>query len=165
MRKVDYRLLPKSPSRERIMTLDVAEILYRHRTVGDLTLSDINTYRTYSKRWRDIICKRFLGRTTTSSSRYQDNLFENNATPPEVLMVIGEENKRKSGIVEAYIYRKFIEKHSQMTSGLTYCIKSDIQDFKLTEFIEKFHKNPGLKRSIDKIYEMVVYALFKVIIE
>lgn len=145
--------------------IQVAEILYHHRVVCDLTLSDIKTYRTASKRWRDIICKRFLGRTTTSSSRYQDNLFAQNATPPEVLIVLGEENTKKFGIVEAYIYRKFIERYSQMTSGLTYCIRSDIHNFKLTEFIGKFQNNPGLRRSIDKIYEIVVYALFKVIIE
>jgi type II restriction enzyme len=145
--------------------IQVAEILYHHRVFDDLTLADINTYRTASKRWRDVICKRFLGRITNSSSRYQDNLFEPNATPPEVLMLLGEENKNKSGIVEAYIYRKFIERYSQMTSGLAYCMKSDIENFELTEFIGQFQNNPGLKRSIDKIYEIVVYALFKVLIE
>lgn len=33
-------------------------------------LSDLTTYRTKSKKWRDVICIQFLGRTSTSSARY-----------------------------------------------------------------------------------------------
>ena len=36
--------------------------------------------------------------------------------------------------------------------------------FKLNEFINSFWNESGLKRSIDKILEIVVYALFETII-
>jgi type II restriction enzyme len=85
--------------------IQIAEILYRDRTEGDIVLSDIDTYRTASRKWRDLICITFLGRTSTSSARYQDDLFNDNAIPPNVLSILGEENKLKNGIVEAYIYR------------------------------------------------------------
>lgn len=55
--------------------IQIAEILYRDRIDGDIDLSDLSTYRNASKRWRDIICLRFLGRTSTSSARYQDDVF------------------------------------------------------------------------------------------
>ena len=85
--------------------IQIAEILYHHRTdpQKNINLSDLETYRNQSKKWRDIICMQFLGRVSTSSAKFQDNLFEENAIPPCVLEVLGNENKR-NGIVEAYIY-------------------------------------------------------------
>ncbi|MBF0463255.1 MAG: HaeII family restriction endonuclease [Magnetococcales bacterium] len=102
--------------------IQLAEILYRARVKEDINLSDLTTYRTISKKWRDIICLQFLGRTSTSSARYQDDLFNDNAVPPGLLVILGAENKIKNGIVEAYIYRKFAQRHAQMTVGLDYCL-------------------------------------------
>ena len=36
--------------------IQIAEILYRDRTVGDIDLLDLNTYRSKSKKWRDDVC-------------------------------------------------------------------------------------------------------------
>ncbi|MBF0461459.1 MAG: HaeII family restriction endonuclease [Magnetococcales bacterium] len=38
-------------------------------------------------------------------------------------------------------------------------------DFQLKEFLALFWMEPGLRRSIDKVYEMVVYALFSALME
>lgn len=62
--------------------IQIAEILYRDRVEQDIKLSELTTYRTQSKKWRDVICIQFLGRTSTSSARYQDDLFNDNAIPP-----------------------------------------------------------------------------------
>lgn len=75
--------------------IQIAEILYRDRVHGDIDLADLNTYRNTSKKWRDIICLRFLGRTSTSSARYQDDVFNENAVPPAVLEVLGSEKQAK----------------------------------------------------------------------
>jgi len=96
--------------------IQVAEILYRDRVKKEINLADLETYRNTSKRWRDIICLRFLGRTSTYSARYQDDIFNDNAIPPQVLVALGEENRKNKG------------------------------------------NEPGLRRSIDKIYEIVVYG-------
>ena len=109
----------------------VAEILHRDRIEKDITLSDLNTYRTTSKKWRDIVCIQFLGRTSTSSARYQDDVFNDNAVPPTVLDILGEENRTKREIVEAYVYRKFFDRFSQMSLGLDYTITHDKSNFKL----------------------------------
>lgn len=145
--------------------IQIAEILYRDRVKSDIVLSDLETYRNKSKKWRDILCIRFLGRTSTSSAKYQDNLFEKNAVPPDVISVLGKENIAKQGIVEAYIYNRFYARYNQMSTALSYCRNKNKDNFKVSEFIRLFWNEPGLKRSIDKIYEIIVYALFSVLVE
>jgi hypothetical protein len=145
--------------------IQIAEILYRDREIGDIQLSDLDTYRTQSRKWRDLICLEFLDRISTSSARYQDDLFNKNATPPSVLLLLGQENQSKNGIIEAYIYRKFFQRFSQMSSGLQYCLEHNKSTFNLNEFLDLFWLEPGLKRSIDKVYEIVVYSLFAALIE
>ena len=145
--------------------IQIAEILYRDRTVCDINLDDLETYRTFSRQWRDEVCRKFLGRTSTSSARFQDNLFEANAIPPPVLRTLGEINDRHEGAVEAYIYEAFKQRHSQMSSGLALVSQSDKTNFILKDFIEVFSRDPGLSRSVDKIFEIVVYALFSTLLE
>ncbi|MDR3178158.1 MAG: HaeII family restriction endonuclease [Campylobacteraceae bacterium] len=145
--------------------IQIAEILYRDRVEQDINLADLSTYRTFSKKWRDIICMKFLGRTSTSSARYQDDIFNDNAIPPNVLVEIGKENRVKNGIIEAYIYKKFAQRFTQMSDALRYCLNYDKKTFKLDEFLSMFWNEKGLKRSIDKIYEVVVYSLFSTLVE
>lgn len=145
--------------------IQIAEILYRDRIYGDIDLSDLNTYRNASKRWRDVVCLRFLGRTSTSSARYQDDVFNENAIPPSVLEILGAENKENNGVVEKYIYDRFEQRFSQMSSGLNYCNTHDRNSFQVIDFINLFWNEPGLRRSVDKIYEIVVYSLFSALVE
>ncbi len=144
--------------------IQIAEILYRDRIEKDIDLKKLETYRTSSKKWRDAICIQFLGRSSTSSTRYQDDVFNENAIPPDILHILGKENREKNGIVEAYIYKRFAERFSQMASGLDYCNTHDISNFQLSEFLTLFWQEAGLRRSIDKVYEIVVYALFSAIV-
>lgn len=145
--------------------IQIAEILYRDRVEGDINLSELETYRNPSKKWRDMICIQFLGRTSTSSARYQDDIFNENAMPPALLSILGDENRATNGGIEAYIYGKFLQRFSQMSSGLDYCQTHNKSRFKLDEFLEIFWREAGLRRSIDKIYEIVVYALFSALVE
>jgi type II restriction enzyme len=124
--------------------IQIAEILYRDRIQGDILLSDLNTYRTASRKWRDLICISFLGRISTSSARYQDDLFNDNAIPPSILAILGEENKIKHGIVEAYIYRRFASRFYQMSSGLEYCLNHNKDNFILRNFLNLFWSEAGL---------------------
>ncbi len=143
--------------------IQIAEILYRHRTVGDIDLANLESYRTKSRRWRDIICIQFLGRVSTSSARFQDNLFEKNAVPPAALLALAEQNL--SGEVEAYTYHTFKERYSQMSQGLDLVRSSNKDTFQLKDFIDGFRKVPGLARSIDKVFEIIVYAIFSSILD
>ncbi len=144
--------------------IQIAEILFKHRVDGKINLEQLEDYRNISKKWRDKITERFLGRICTSSAKFQDNLFEVNAMPPKLLSILGDFNKQENGIVEAHIYRSFADKYFQLNNALNYCLDSQPDSFKLDEFLGIFWNEPGLKRSIDKIFEIIVYSLFETIV-
>ena len=143
--------------------IQIAEILYHHRTEHNINLNSLEDYRNKSKKWRDEICIDLLGNVCTSSQKFQDNLFDQNAIPPEVLIVLGQENQRTNGAVEAYIYSCFMKKRNQLAEALSYCKQSTKDNFNVEHLINMFWNQPGLKRSIDKVYEIIVYALFSTI--
>ena len=144
--------------------VQIAEILYQHRMHG-VDLNDIESYRNVSKKWRDIISLKLVGRISTSSAKYQDNVFEENALPPRLIAKLGEINKAGKGEIEKYIYFKFEERHSDLSAGLAYCNAKNLSDFCLNEFVNHFTAKPGLKRSMDKVYEIIVYALFSSLVD
>lgn len=145
--------------------IQIAEILYHHRIDGNINLLNLEDYRTKSKKWRDDITIHLLGAKCTSSAKFQDNLFDANAIPPQILQVLGTENIRTKGAVEAYIYSCFNNKHSQLSDALKYCLTSTPASFYVKDFIDSFWNEPGLKRSLDKIYEIIVYSLFSTLVE
>ena len=145
--------------------IQIAEILYRDRTEGDIDLEDLETYRTASRKWRNSVSLALVGRISTSSARYQDDLFNENATPPHILAILGDANRRHDGALEAYIYAAIGRVHAQMARGLALLSTSDTTDFDLKNFIELFRRDSGLARSIDKIFEIIVYALFSTLLE
>lgn len=145
--------------------IQIAEILYHHRLNPDFDLLDLESYRNVSKKWRDEVSIELLGRICTSSARFQDDLFNENAVPPRLIKILGDENEIKNGIVEAYIYKLFENKHGQLAEALDLVKKSKPETFSLKRFIDSFWNEPGLKRSIDKIYEIIVYSLFSALIE
>lgn len=145
--------------------IQIAEILYHARTAPNtINLLNLEDYRNKSKKWRDDISVVLLGRVCTSSARFQDDLFNANAIPPDILNKLGNENARTNGAVEAYIYRCFTRKHTQLSEAFTYALCSTKESFQVGEFIGSFWREPGLKRSIDKIYEIVVYSLFSTLV-
>jgi len=145
--------------------IHIAEVLYRDRSFGDINLSELETYRTRSRAWRNEITVRLTGSRSTSSARYQDDVFNENACPPKALVALGEENRRKNGIVEAYIYSSFDDKHLQLNQAVEYVSQCSYSDFEVRQFVSNFWNEPGLKKSIDKVYEILVYALFTVLVD
>jgi type II restriction enzyme len=145
--------------------IQIAEILYHYRTQpGTLDLLNLDDYRNASKKWRDEISLVLLGRVCTSSARFQDDLFNDNAIPPAILHILGQENNRTGGAVEAYIYNRFTNKHTQLAKALNYCLSATKNNFNVLDFINSFRTESGLKRSIDKVYEVIVYALFATLV-
>ncbi|WP_180047913.1 MULTISPECIES: HaeII family restriction endonuclease [unclassified Acinetobacter] len=146
--------------------MQIAEILRKYRlNPEELNPLELETYRTQSKKWRDAVTSKLVGNVSTSSARFQDNLFEENAIPPRILEVLAKENNGKNGAIEAYIYTLFAKRLGSVSNSVNYCLSHDSSNFKLDEFMDSFWKEPGLKRSIDKVFECVVYALFSSIVE
>ena len=145
--------------------IQIAEILYKARIEKNINLLNLEEYRTKSKKWRDEVSLALLGRVCTSSAKFQDNLFDKNAIPPSILNELGKENMRTSGAVEAYIYNLFTAKHYQLTNALKYCTEATPKSFYVKNFIDSFWAEAGLRRSLDKIYEIIVYSLFNTIVD
>lgn len=145
--------------------IQIAEILYRDRVYRDIDLADVETYRKESKHWRDVVSLRFLRRVMTSTAKYQDDLFSVTAMPPECLVALGRLNRDTRGGVEAYIYQRYADRLSSMKAGLDYCTMHSRETFVLQDFLTCFWNESGLRRSIDKIYEIVVYALASSLLE
>jgi len=146
--------------------IQVAEILYRVRK-GELEINEVRnrleSYRSQSKNWRDIVTAELLDQVSTSSSRYQDNLFESNAMPPKDIAVLAEFNK--DGVVERYIYQSFREKQRRILQIGKLLHDAKPESFKLNSFLGEFISDKGIKRSIDKAFEIVVYALFNTLVK
>jgi len=141
--------------------IQIAEILYHSRTnPGSINMLELEEYRNKSKKWRDEISIVLLGRICTSSARFQDDLFNDNAIPPSILYELDLENIRTDGAVESYIYRSFTNRHTQLSTALNYCLNETKESFQVNVFLSSFWNESGLKRSIDKIYEIIVYSLF-----
>lgn len=145
--------------------IQIGEILYHSRIYGDVDLDNLESYRNTSKKWRDEVTIVLLGRKCTSSARFQDDLFNENAVPPRYIKILAEENERTGGAVEAYIYSRFINKHSQLSEALGLLNNATKETFSVKRFIDGFWNEPGLKRSLDKVYEVVVYSLFSTLVE
>jgi len=142
----------------------IAEILRRHRTGEVENLLDLESYKNPSRRWRDDVSNILVGRSSNSSARYQDDVFNDNACPPEALSVLGGYNKSTNGEVEAYIYRMFEAKVSSIGAILALIRNATTDTFDLASLVETFERRPGLKRSIDKVFEITVYALFSTVV-
>jgi len=122
--------------------IQIAEILYHARTNPDsIDPANLEDYRNKIKKWRNDVSVVLLGRICTSSARFQDNLFEENAIPPKILVELGKENIRTNGAVESYIYRRFNNRHSQMANALNYALSSSKNDFDVKAFIDGFGMN------------------------
>lgn len=145
--------------------IQIAEILY-HQRMGELKgqkLINKELYRTKSRKWRDDITLRLTGNYSTSSAKYQDNLFDENAIPPKALNTLALNNS--DGIVENYIYHKFKEKQQVIMTIHQYIQKSTVHDFDLQHIINIFsNKKNNMRSSVDKIYEITVYALLNSIL-
>jgi type II restriction enzyme len=111
--------------------IQIAEILFHDRTRRDIDLADPESYRNPSKRWRDRVSLRLIGRVCTSSQKFQDNIFEQNAMPPNMLVRLGKHNREGSGVVEAYVYRALANKLSTLAAVKQYVSVSSSETFSL----------------------------------
>src|SRR3989338_5587292 len=141
-----------------------AEILFHHRTENGWDLNDLESYRNISKRWRDEVSLLLVGRRSTSSQKYQDNVFETNALPPALLVELGNINKKGKGFVEAFIYKSLEARLSSVREVESYIKSSSAEAFSIMKLVALFQTTPGLRRSVDKMYEILVYALFASIV-
>ena len=139
--------------------IQIAEILLHHRTEKGWDLEDLESYRNISKRWRDEISIRLVGRKSTSSQKYQDNIFEDNAMPPKLLKALGDINKEEAGRIEAYIYAALKARLLNVYEVKEYIKKTTSERFSLKKLVSLFENSPGLKEVLIKCMKYL-FTLF-----
>ena len=144
--------------------IQIAEVLRQSRLKGEINVGVLDSFRNPSLRWRDEITKRLLGKISTSSARYQHDVWNETAMPLHLLKILDKENKRTKGDVERYIYLRFNERQETVASMISFIEKASPKSFRLDELLEKFIKQAGIKRSVDKAYEIVAYSLFETVV-
>ena len=143
--------------------IQVAETLRKMSEDGTINPHDLRTYSNPSKKWRDQVTKRLMGKVSTSNSRYQDDVW--NAIGAPILEVLKEQNVTTGGAVERYIYLGYEERQSMiaaMASSIQMAAKDTLDVAKLFEL---FRKKSGVRKSADKAFEVFAYALFKAVVE
>ena len=166
-REESFRRLRRVIAKSRVhfyKPIQIAEILYKARVMpGEIDLNDEEQYRKASKKWRDEVSLRLVGNRTTSSARYQDDIFRE--ITPRVLANLVHANNKENGEVERYIYRKMGEKWSVLSGILDYAEFSNPSNFSALELVDMFVSESGMKRSIDKMYEVLTFTIMNHLIE
>ncbi|MEA5510458.1 HaeII family restriction endonuclease [Crocosphaera sp. UHCC 0190] len=146
--------------------IQIAEVLYHSRIDKNIDTGNKEDYRIKSKLWRDQITDKLLKQSSTSSSRFQDDVWNDNAMPPEILKVLDDFNQKNAGVVERYIYYKFKERLGVVSSIMEVVISGTLSpaNFQLKTLLSFFRKEAGIKRSIDKCYEIITYSLFETVV-
>lgn len=139
--------------------IQIAEILYRHRIGEGVDLANPSTYRTQSRRWRDEVSKAIYNAHSTSSAGYQDDLF-NKQLPPSLMVELGRSNHEKR--IEILIYTAVKNRLDEVQQVLPQLSSSSKIVPDIASMIDLFSDRPGLKRSVDKIFEIIVYALVSI---
>lgn len=145
--------------------IQIAEVLY-HSRLGDANIDILNleTYRNPSVHWRNAVSRRLLKKISTSSARYQHDVWAESAMYPELLHRLDEENKRTGGAVEKYIYLRFQERQETVGSLTSLIEGATPQTFDIATLFEIFETNRAIRRSVDKVYEVVVYSLMETVV-
>jgi hypothetical protein len=144
--------------------IQIAEVLRRSRLKGDIDVRDVSAYQNLSIHWRDEVTRQLAGKRSTSSARYQHDIWNQTAMPPEVLVVLDSENKRTKGAIERYIYIRYSERLETIANILAILERATPKAFELEALLKLFVTQPGIRRSIDKAYEIVAYSLFETIV-
>lgn len=85
--------------------------------------------------------------------------------PPRLLTVLDKENIRRNAIIETYVYKNLAKRLQDVNDAFDYLKRQTSADtFSLELFLDYFENRPGLRRSIDKAYEIIVYALFSTLV-
>ena len=65
--------------------IHIAEVLRRSRLHQDINVSELESFRNPSLKWRDIVTQLLLSKKPTSSARYQHDVWNESAMPPRLL--------------------------------------------------------------------------------
>lgn len=144
--------------------IQIAEVLYHHRSGVNIDFDNIETYRNPSIKWRNYVTTRLTGKRSTSSARYQHDVWNESAMPSGMLKALADVNVNTEGGIEKHVYQQYFARQSSVGKILSAVNLATPESFNLETLLELFVAEPGLRRSIDKAYEIVTYALLETVV-
>lgn len=145
--------------------IQIAEILYRSRTSGDIQPSKLETYQTSLLSGVNAVSLRLSGKFVTSLASYQHKVWTPTDISPAIFSVLNRANKRTGGAVERYIYLRYTERLQIVSNILNAFAKVPPEHFNLSSLFEKFVSHSQIRQSIGKVYEIAIISLCEIITE
>jgi hypothetical protein len=141
--------------------IQIAETLREFTLNKSIDPAKLETYRNLSRELRDRVTLKLIGKVSTSSMRFQDDLWNSSALPPDALSVLSTANSKHQ--VEEYIYQHVYLKSVQMIEIRK--VLDNIKEFKDIENIFKLFNSPGLRSSADRLFEVFALSVLQTQIE
>lgn len=141
--------------------IQIAETLREITLNKSINPSQLETYRNLSRDLRNRVTLELIGKISTSSMRFQDDLWNSSAMPPEALSVLATANKKHQ--VEEYIYQHVYAKSAQMIEIRK--VLDGIESVLDIENIFDLYDTPGLRSSADRLFEVFVLSVLQTQIE
>ena len=142
--------------------IQIAETLREINLNNTINPLALETYRNISRELRNKITKQLIGKISTSSMRFQDDLWNESAVPPSALALLANEN-RKSSKVEEYIYQHVYAKNAHMIEIRKNL--DNISSIKQIQIMFDSFDSPGLRTSADRLYEVFVLSVLQTDLE
>jgi len=138
--------------------IQVAEVLRQALRDPSIRLGEKESYRIPSRRWRDEVTQFLYGKVCTSSARFQDDLWNESAVPPQAMCELGRCNELGQQ-VEAYIYAHVMEKSKDLFLVRTRI--GGLQSGSDIEALVALFDSDGMTSSADRFFEILTTAVFK----
>ena len=141
--------------------IQIAETLREFAINKSINPAKLETYRNLSRDLRNRVTLELIGKVSTSSMRFQDDLWNASAMPPEALTVLASANTNHR--VEEYIYQHVYAKSAQMIEIRK--LLDDVKTFSDIKDIFNLFNNPGLRSSADRLFEVFALSVLQTQIE
>jgi type II restriction enzyme len=138
--------------------IQIAETLREINANKKLDPLKLETYRSVSRELRNKITRQLIGKVSTSSMRFQDDLWNESAVPPSALELLAKEN-HKGSKVEEYIYQQVYAKNAHLIEIRKKLDK--IYSIKQIQTMFNSFDSPGLRTSADRLYEVFVLSVLQ----
>jgi hypothetical protein len=141
--------------------IQIAEILREYTKNKSFSPASLETYRSLSRDLRNKVTLELIGKVSTSSMRYQDDVWNPSALPPAAVTTLANFNCHHE--VDEYIYQHVYAKSLQMIE-----IRKILDGIKSSEDVRSIFRlfdTPGLRSSADRLFEVFALAVLQTQIE
>lgn len=139
--------------------IQIAETLRNLEKTPESDPLNLESYRNLSREWRNTVTRELFGKVSTSSMRFQDDLWNDTAIPPQALKKLLEINMTGKS-VEEYIYQHVYWKNRKLID-LRKSIK-EVKDYETFLTLYREFDAPEFRSSQDRLFEVLSISTLQV---